>query len=224
MNENEKMVKQLFDAYENGQINFNNVPAFKNLVTQAAQEQLSQTLSTTALKEKQQAALKDEKAWYHQQIEHILQGKQNQLDTTAFQKSVLGDLTAARDEVLDLQQELDYQKSQLEAAEKKHFWQHAMVTLLAIANSLILVCLILFLLKTLLYDGIWRGWGFYRLYNTVWALHTDHYVGSIILGLFGFLVLGIVIIFSFWCALQMTQYLTDFKLSRLKFWKKDDMS
>lgn len=144
MNENEKMVKQLFDAYENGQINFNNVPAFKNLVTQAAQEQLSQTLSTTALKEKQQAALKDEKAWYHQQIEHILQDKQNQLDTTAFQKSVLGDLTAARDEVLDLQQELDYQKSQLEAAEKKHFWQHAMVTLLAIANSLILVCLILF--------------------------------------------------------------------------------
>lgn len=97
MNENEKMVKQLFDAYENGQINFNNVPAFKNLVTQAAQEQLSQTLSTTALKEKQQAALKDEKAWYHQQIEHILQDKQNQLDTTAFQKSVLGDLTAARD-------------------------------------------------------------------------------------------------------------------------------
>jgi|GEM_PF-5556034 hypothetical protein len=61
MNDNEKMVKQLFDAYENGQINFNNVPAFKNLVTQAAQEQLSQTLSTTALKEKQQAALKDEK-------------------------------------------------------------------------------------------------------------------------------------------------------------------
>jgi hypothetical protein len=224
MNENEKMVKQLFDAYENGQINFNNVPAFKDLVTQAAQEQLAQTLSATALEEKQQAALKDEKAWYHQQVERILQDKQNQLDTTAFQKSVLGDLTAARNEVLDLQQELDYQKNQLEAAEKKHFWQHAMVTLLAIANSLILVCLVLFVLKTLLYDGIWRGWGFHWLFETVWALHTDHYIGSIILGIVGFIGIGIVIAFSFWCALQMTHYLTDFKLSRLKFWKKNNMS
>ncbi len=224
MNDNEKMVKQLFDAYENGQIDFNNVPAFKNLVTQAAQEQLAQTLSATALEKKQQTALKDEKTWYHQQVERILQDKQNQLDTTAFQQSVLSDLTAARNEVLDQQQELNYQKNQLEAAEKKHFWQHAMVTLLAIANSLLLVCLVLFLLKTLMYEGIWRGWGFYRLYNTVWALHTDHYIGSIILGIVGFIVIGLVIAFSFWCALQMTHYLTNFKLSRLKFWKKNNMS
>lgn len=224
MNVDKKMFKQIYDAYDNNQIDFNNVPAFKELVEQAAQEQMAQALSATALEKKQQAALKDEKAWYHQQVERILKDKRDQLDTAAFQKSVLGDLTAARDEVLDLQQELDYQKSQLEAAEKKHFWQHAMVTLLAIANSLILVCLVLFVLKTLLYDGIWRGWGFYQLYNTVWALHTDHYVGSIILWIVGALVLGIVIIFSLWSAVQMTHYLTDFKLSRLKFWKKDNMS
>ncbi|MBU7485295.1 hypothetical protein KGF66_14625 [Lactiplantibacillus pentosus] len=220
MNDNEKMVKQLFDAYENGQINFNNVPAFKNLVTQAAQEQLSQTLSTTALKEKQQAALKDEKTWYHQQVEHILQDKQNQLDTTAFQQSVLGDLTSARNEVLDQQQELAEQKMQLEAAEKKHFWQNLSVALLQVLCCLVYAWFIFIVLKKFLYDGIWNGWGLHTLYSTVWALHTDHYIGSIILGIVGVLVIGIVIGFSFWSVAHIIPFLADFKPSQLKFWHK----
>ncbi|MBU7449263.1 hypothetical protein LL936_11050 [Levilactobacillus brevis] len=224
MNVDKKLFKQIYDAYDDNQIDFNNVPAFKELVEQAAQEQMAQVLNTTELEKKQQALLDEEQAWYHQEAEKMLKEKRRQLDNPGLHFSVYDDLRKYKQHATDLQAELKQQEKQFHEAEKKAFWQHAMVTLLAIANSLILVCLVLFVLKTLLYDGIWRGWGFYKLYNTVWALHTDHYIGSIILGIVGFIGIGIAIAFSFWCALQMTHYLTDFKLSRLKFWKKDKMS
>ncbi len=216
---NAELVDEMLQAFHEGKIHLAEMPKFKETIQQETQKQLNQAINATELEKKQQAALKDEQAWYHQQIDQILQDKREQLDIATFQQSIFSDLNKARNAVLDQQQELNYQREQIAAAEKKQFWQHAMVTLLAIANTLLLVCFNLFVLKNVLYDGLWHGLGFSWLYKTVWALHTDHYVGSIILGIVGFIVLALALAFSSWCALQMTHYLTDFKLSRLKFWQ-----
>lgn len=121
MNVDKKLFKQIYDAYDDNQIDFNNVPAFKELVEQAAQEQMAQVLNTTELEKKQQALLDEEQAWYHQEAEKMLKEKRRQLDNPGLHFSVYDDLRKYKQHATDLQAELKQQEKQFHEAEKKAF-------------------------------------------------------------------------------------------------------
>lgn len=215
MSQNEELAKQILTAYVNGQVDLANVPDLQKIVKDAAAQQMAYTYSTTDFHAKQEEALKHEQAWYHQEINRILNDNLAKIDPQQLRHGITKQLKQQ-------QTELRQQQAELESMRKKQFWQMLMPTLAGFAVCLLLVTIIFFVLEKLIYQGIWQGWGLHKLYATVLAIQPQHPYGAIVLGLLGFVLLAGALYASFWLLVHAVQQLVDFQPSKLLFWRKHD--
>lgn len=213
MSQSEELAKQILTAYVNGQIDLTNVPDLQKIVKDAAAQQMAFTYSTTDFHAKQEEALKHEQAWYHQEIDRILNDNLAKIDPQQLRHSITKQLEQQ-------QTELRQQQAKLESMRKQQFWQMLMPTLAGFAVCLLLVTIIFFLLERLVYQGIWQGWGLHKLYATVLAIQPQHPYSAILLGLLGVIILAVAIMVSFLLLVEAVRQLGDFEPSKLLFWKK----
>lgn len=89
----QQIIKQLIQGLDNGTVNLDNVPALRQLIKDAAAQQMARTYNTTDFHAKQEAALADEQAWYHQQINQIVADTASQLNTEQIEQNVKTDIT-----------------------------------------------------------------------------------------------------------------------------------
>lgn len=89
----QQIIKQLIQGLDNGTVNLDNVPALRKLIKDAAAQQMARTYNTTDFHAKQEAALADEQAWYHQQINQIVADTASQLNTEQIEQNVKTDIT-----------------------------------------------------------------------------------------------------------------------------------
>lgn len=222
MNQNEEAIKQLLQAYDNGQIDFKNVPDFQKLIKAAAAEQITYTYSTTDFHAKQTEALEQEKAWYHQEIDRILKANLAKIEPQALKGAVTKQLEQHLADLKQQQADFEDTVAHAESVGKRQFWQALVPSLAGWAVCLLLVAVIFFVLEKLIYQGIWQGWGLHKLYATVLAIQPQHPYGAIVLGLLGFVLLAGALYASFWLLVHAVQQLVDFQPSKLLFWRKHD--
>ena len=222
MNQNEELAKQILTAYANGQVDLTNVPDLQKMVKEAAAQQMAHTYSTTDFHAKQEEALAHEKAWYHQEIDRILQEKLTEIQPEALKKSITAQLKQQQADLARQQADFESTVNNAEKASKRQFWQSLTPVLAGTTVCLLLVAVIFFVLEKLIYQGIWNGWGLHKLYNVVIAIQPQHPYGAIVLGILGFVLIAGAIYASFWLLVHAVQQLVDFKPSKLLFWKKQN--
>ncbi|WP_049152334.1 hypothetical protein [Lacticaseibacillus rhamnosus] len=222
MSQNEELAKQILTAYANGQVDLTNVPDLQKMVKDAAAQQMAYTYSTTDFHAKQEEALEHEKAWYHREINRILQEKLTEIDSKTLKGAVTDQLEQQLADLKHQQAEFEATVKHAENASKKQFWQALAPTLAGFAVCLLLVAVIYFVLEKLIYRGIWNGWGLHKLYDVVIAIQPQHPYGAIVLGILGFVLIAGAIYASFWLLVHAVQQLVDFKPSKLLFWKKQN--
>ncbi|KRM92909.1 hypothetical protein [Liquorilactobacillus cacaonum] len=217
---NAELTNQLLNAYQNGQIDLANVPALSNLVESLVKERLAMYSDTTAFHQQQQQALAKEKEWYHDQINQMATKKLADLDIDKLRNNTLEDLHHQKFVIKKISSELSEREFQLEKNETRVFWRQLSPVLAGFAVCLLLVAIIFFLLKSLIYDGFWHGWGLNLLYKTTIAIQPAHPYLAVFLGLFGVVILGAAIFFSFWLLVRAVQLIADFKIKKPAFLQK----
>lgn len=227
MSQNEELARQILTAYANGQVNLTNVPELQKIVKEAAAQQMASTYSTTDFHAKQAAALESEKAWYHQEITRILNEKSAALDTNQLQQRLTADFEQREQRLQDLLQQIQEQQDKLDLAvessnttSRKMFWRALMPGLFGFAVCLLQVAVIFFVLRSVLYQGVWNGLGLHKIYDTMIAIQPEHPYGAILLGIIGLLVIAGIIYASFLLLAKSVGYLTSVDPSKLLFWRK----
>lgn len=222
MNQNEELAKQILTAYANGQVDLTNVPALQKMVKEAAAQQMAHTYSTTDFHAKQEEALAHEKAWYHQEIDRILQEKLTEIQPEALKKSITAQLKQQQADLARQQADFESTVNNAEKASKRQFWQSLAPNLAGFAVCLLLVAVIFFVLEKLIYQGIWNGWGLRLLTQKVIEIQPNHPYGAGFLGVIGLVALATAIYASFWLLVRAVRQLVDFQPSKLLFWRKHD--
>lgn len=220
MSPNEELAKQILTAYANGQVDLSKVPELQKIVKEAAAQQMAYTYSTTDFHAKQQEALEHEKAWYHREINRILQEKLAEMDPKTLKGAVTDQLEQQLADLKHQQAEFEATVERAKSTGKRQLWQSMAPNLAGFAVCLLLVAVIFFVLEKLIYQGIWNGWGLHKLYDVVIAIQPQHPYGAIVLGIIGFILIAVTIYASFWLLVQAVQLLVDFEPSKLLFWKK----
>lgn len=222
MNQNEELAKQILTAYANGQVDLTNVPDLQKMVKEAAAQQMAHTYSTTDFHAKQEEALAHEKAWYHQEIDRILQEKLTEIQPEALKKSITAQLKQQQADLARQQADFESTVNNAEKASKRQFWQSLAPNLAGFAVCLLLVTVIFFVLEKLIYQGIWNGWGLRLLTQKVIEIQPNHPYGAGFLGVIGLVALATAIYASFWLLVRAVRQLVDFQPSKLLFWRKHD--
>lgn len=220
MSQNEELAKQILTAYANGQVDLTNVPDLQKIVKDAAAQQMAYTYSTTDFHAKQEEALEHEKAWYHREINRILQEKLAEIDPQTLKNAVTEQLEQQLADLKHQQAEFEATVERAKSTGNRQFWQSLAPNLAGFAVCLLLVAVIFFVLEKLIYQGIWNGWGLHKLYDVMVAIQPNHPYGAILLGIIGFVLIAGVIYASFWLLVHAVQRLVDFEPSTLLFWKK----
>ncbi|KYK52057.1 MULTISPECIES: hypothetical protein [Lactiplantibacillus] len=220
MSPNEELAKQILTAYANGQVDLSKVPELQKIVKEAAAQQMAYTYSTTDFHAKQQEALEHEKAWYHREINRILQEKLAEMDPKTLKGAVTDQLEQQLADLKHQQAEFEATVERAKSTGERQLWQSMAPNLAGFAVCLLLVAVIFFVLEKLIYQGIWNGWGLHKLYDVVIAIQPQHPYGAIVLGIIGFILIAVTIYASFWLLVQAVQLLVDFEPSKLLFWKK----
>lgn len=220
MSQNEELAKQILTAYANGQVDLTNVPDLQKMVKEAAAQQMAHTYSTTDFHAKQEEALAHEKAWYHQEIDRILQEKLTEIEPKTLKGAVTDQLKQQLADLEHQQAEFEATVERAKSTGNRQFWQSLAPNLAGFAVCLLLVAVIFFVLEKLIYQGIWNGWGLHKLYDVMVAIQPNHPYGAILLGIIGFVLIAGVIYASFWLLVHAVQRLVDFEPSTLLFWKK----
>lgn len=222
MSQNEELAKQILTAYANGQVDLTNVPDLQKMVKEAAAQQMAHTYSTTDFHAKQEEALAHEKAWYHQEIDRILQEKLTEIQPEALKKSITAQLKQQQADLARQQADFESTVNNAEKASKRQFWQSLAPNLAGFAVCLLLVAVIFFVLEKLIYQGIWNGWGLRLLTQKVIEIQPNHPYGAGFLGVIGLVALATAIYASFWLLVRAVRQLVDFQPSKLLFWRKHD--
>lgn len=225
MSQNEELAKQILTAYANGQVDLTNVPDLQKMVKEAAAQQMVHTYSTTDFHAKQEEALAHEKAWYHQEIDRILQEKLTEIEPKTLKGAVTDQLKQQLADLEHQQAEFEATVERAKSTGNRQFWQSLIPVLAGTSVCLLLVAVIFFVLEKLIYQGLWNGWGLHKLYNVVMAIQPQHPYGAIVLGILGFVLIAGAIYASFWLLVHAVQQLVDFKPfkpSKLLFWKKQN--
>ena len=220
MSQNEELAKQILTAYANGQVDLTNVPDLQKMAKEAAAQQMVHTYSTTDFHAKQEEALAHEKAWYHQEIDRILQEKLTEIEPKTLKGAVTDQLKQQLADLEHQQAEFEATVERAKSTGNRQFWQSLAPNLAGFAVCLLLVAVIFFVLEKLIYQGIWQGWGLHKLYATVLAIQPQHPYGAIVLGVLGVVILASAIYASFWLLVKAVQQLSGFEPSKLLFWKK----
>lgn len=102
MSPNEELARQILLAYANGEVDLTHVPALQEAVHEAVREQFQQAINESMgdFHKQQVAALAKEKAWYHQEINRIL-NERLALISPDQQKAAILQNIAARQAQLD---------------------------------------------------------------------------------------------------------------------------
>ncbi|EPC50334.1 MobB [Lacticaseibacillus paracasei subsp. paracasei Lpp7] len=222
MSQNEELAKQILTAYANGQVDLTNVPDLQKMVKEAAAQQMAHTYSTTDFHAKQEEALAHEKAWYHQEIDRILQEKLTEIEPKTLKGAVTDQLKQQLADLEHQQAEFEATVERAKSTGNRQFWQSLAPNLAGFAVCLLLVAVIFFVLEKLIYQGIWNGWGLRLLTQKVIEIQPNHPYGAGFLGVIGLVALATAIYASFWLLVRAVRQLVDFKPSKLLFWKKQD--
>lgn len=209
MIDNQELVKQIIENYADGKIDFENVPALKEIVVQASKAQVISLLDTTVFRQEQEKLLAGEEKWVHAEISQIVQKELKQLDVESLQANILKKLAEHNKRSNDLLESLNTREDRLEKAEKLSFWTQFIPALVGFSTCLLFIAIIFFLLKSLIYDGFWKGWGLNLLYKTTIAIQPAHPYLAVILGLLGIGFLGGAIFLSSWSAIKALGFLFE---------------
>lgn len=140
----QQIIKQLIQGLDNGTVNLDNVPALRQLIKDAAAQQMAQLYDTTDFHAKQEAALTDEQAWYHQQINQIVADTASQLNTEKIEQDVKTDITNQQRKLSKQIFALTHMQAELEKQQK--FWIPVLLTVIpTLAFLLISFCAIWFM-------------------------------------------------------------------------------
>ena len=228
MTENEQALVQLLKAYDNGEIDFTEVPAIQAIVRQEVARQVAQAVNPAEIKEQASLQLKNDQTSYNEQVNKILeqqgarlQEQASQLDVEGVKRQLLADIDRRSKAVKEAQAKLDDERERLADREKKQFWRELIPPLAGGVVSLFFASMILLLFKALLWDGIWRGLGLNKLTDFVLTLARSHPFGGSILGLILMVLIAGAIIVSFWGMVEAVEMLTDWDTEKLMFWRHD---
>jgi len=212
----EQIIQQIIKGFANGTVNLDAVPDLKTMIENAAAKQMATVYDTTDWHKKQEDALQQEVAWLQQQA----QQQMSQINPTRLAESVMSEIHHAQADLNEQQEDFNRHTQVIEAESKEQLIRRLIPVLSGFAVCLLLVTIIFFILERLIYKGIWNGWGLNKLVQVVVALHTAHPYAAAFLGLFGTIFIVLAILGSFWLLVQSVQKLTDFKPSKLLFWRK----
>lgn len=140
----QQIIKQLIQGLDNGTVNLDNVPALRQLIKDAAAQQMARTYDTTDFHAKQEAALADEQAWYHQQINQIVADTASQLNTEQIEQEVKTDITNQQRKLSKQILALTHMQDKLEKQQK--LWIPVLLTVVpTLAFLLISFCALWFM-------------------------------------------------------------------------------
>lgn len=140
----QQIIKQLIQGLDNGTVNLDNVPALRQLIKDAAAQQMARTYDTTDFHAKQEAALADEQAWYHQQINQIVADTASQLNTEQIEQEVKTDITNQQRKLSKQMLALTHMQDKLEKQQK--LWIPVLLTVVpTLAFLLISFCALWFM-------------------------------------------------------------------------------
>lgn len=228
MTENEQMLEQILKAYDQGQINFSNVPAIQTIIRKEVAKQVAQTVKPAQIQEQASQQLKSDRTSYAQQVNKILQGQQERLQQQAQQinveevkKQLLAEIEQQRKAVEEAQADLDDKQARLAEREKKQFWRELIPDLASVLVSLFFAVMILLLFKALIWDGVWHGLGLNKVAEFVLTLAKTHPFGGSILGLILMVLIAGAIVLAFGLMVDAVQKLKEWDVNKLMFWRDD---
>lgn len=140
----QQIIKQLIQGLDNGTVNLDNVPALRQLIKDAAAQQMAQLYDTTDFHAKQAAALADEQAWYHKKINQIVTDTASQLNTEQIEQNIKTDITNQQRKLSKQIFALTHMQAKLEKQQK--LWIPVLLTVVpTLAFLLISFCALWFM-------------------------------------------------------------------------------
>lgn len=221
MTKDELVITQVLNAYQDGEIDFSKVPAIQEIVQQEVAKQVAAKIDLTAIHSQEAAQLKDERAWYHQQIQKILADQANKIDTEDLQKRLTRRFDQEHDLQVAMQDRIDQATEHLDHATKNQFWKNLIPQLAGGVVALFFSLMILLLFKALVFDGIWHGLGLSKVASFVLTIAKTHPFGGSVLGLIVLVAIVAVVFFSFAFMVEAVQRLADWDAEKLMFWRKE---
>ena len=204
----QKIMTQIIKSLENGTLDLSHVPALLEAIQATVDQQVA-------------ATLQHDQAWYQQEFDQIRQTELTKLAPKQMKAAITAQLEQQQAALNRQQAQLEDLAAEIEVNRKKQFWRDLTPPLAGFAVCLLLATVFFFVLETLVYQGIWTGWGLNKLYTTVVALQPNHPYGAVLLGIVGFVVLAGAIYGSFWAMVHAVAHLSDFEPAKLMFWRKN---
>lgn len=190
MNKDEQLIIQVLDAYQNGKIDFSNVPELELIVQKEVNKEFRYYQENMArlANQKTEATL--------QELKTEAQEKLNRLDLNELKAELLKEIQDEKNDLLALKKEIHVQREKTNADNHREALESYGII---IANVVCLLCFLVVgaLLGQWIYKGIWDGWGLHILYDTVISLQSEHPYGAVVLGLGGFVLIAFGIYGSF---------------------------
>ena len=226
MTENEELLVQILQAYDDGNIDFSKVPDIQTIVRRETARQVAQQVGAEEIRNQASQQFKADRQVYNQQVNEILkkqatrlQQQTNQLDMSQLKQQLLAEIEHQGRDVKRAQAKLEQSQVEFAKREANQFWKNLIPTLAGMVVSLFFALMIVLLFKSLLWDGVWHGLGLNRLTEFVLTLAKSHPFGGGVLGLILLILVVMAIIVSFWSMVRAVKLLTDWDTDKLMFWR-----
>lgn len=228
MSDNEELAKQILAAYRDGKVDLTNVPELQKVVEEA----VARASSTEEFRQKQDLALQSDRESYRKQMTKVLNDEIAKIQPSAIAQAVTDDLNKQRRELKVQQERFNETVETFEETSEKQQddqndlkFQHTITVIANFCVCLLLFALFFFVIGSVIYQGIWNGWGLHYLFETTANISVKHPYGALILGIFGFVLIAGAIFGSSLLMCKAVKYLTDLEaprwLSKLFSWRRD---
>lgn len=213
----EELAKQILAAYRDGQVDLTNVPELQNVVEEA----VARASSTEEFRQKQELALKSDRDSYCQQMNKILKKQIAKIQPNAIAQAVTDELNKQRRELKVQQAKFKETVEDFEETSEKQQdnqnnlkFQNTIIVLANFCVCLLLYAFYSFVIGSVIYQGIWNGWGLHYLFETTANISVKHPYGALIIGTLGFALISSAIFGSCLLMSKSVKYLTDLEAPR----------